>query len=161
MSLLGAVQIDLRSRSSLGSSSNLSGIGQSWPPGKWHPTPPYIVFLRSFGPQRYCISCACLILRHPSSSDFGGWPHQYSFFWGRSSLHLFLGAWWPKTDGEMIYLKIIISMSPYAKIRGRKISTNQTCTRYTISLWAKQMNNYKIRRNRTPPSRQSRLTKTQ
>ena len=41
------------------------------------------------------------------------------------------------------------------------MSTNQTCTRYTIWLWAKRMNNYKRRRHRKPLYRRSRLTETQ
>ena len=68
MSGLGAAQNDLIRRSYLGSSGNLSGLGQYWP------------IVHSFGPQWDCISCACLIHRHPSSSDFGVWPHQYYFF---------------------------------------------------------------------------------
>ena len=40
---------------------------------------PSLVVVRLFGPQLDCISCACLIGRHPSSSDFGGWHHRYFF----------------------------------------------------------------------------------
>ena len=43
-------------------------------------------------PQLNCISCACMIRRHHSSSTFGGWSHQYYFYRGRSYLHLFLRA---------------------------------------------------------------------
>ena len=48
-----------------------------------------------------------------------------------------------------------IMMKPSAKIWRRRIAINQTCTRSMISLWSKQMNNYKIRRRRTPPFRRS------
>ena len=77
------------SRSSLGSSGNLLGLGKYWPPGKWHTTPPSLLVVRLFGPQWDCISYACLICRHPSYSDFFRWPHQcfsevghlYIWFW--------------------------------------------------------------------------------
>ena len=43
-------------------------------------------------------------------------------------------------------------MKPSTKIWGRRISMNQKCTRSTFLLWAKPMNNHKIRQSRTPPS---------
>ena len=53
-----------------------------------------------------------------------------------------------------------ISMRPSAKIRVIRMSTNQICTRYKISLWAKRTNNNKRRRRRTPISRLLRMTDT-
>ena len=41
--------------------------------------PPSIVFVQQFDPRLDCISCACLIRRHPPSLTFGGCPHRYSF----------------------------------------------------------------------------------
>ena len=55
MSGLGAAQIDLRNRSSSGSSGNQLGICQSLTPGKWRLTPPSLVVGRSFGPKFDCI----------------------------------------------------------------------------------------------------------
>ena len=67
MSGLGVVHIGLRSRSSSGSSGNLLGIGQSLPPRKWRPMPPFLVLVRLFIPLLDYIYCACLIGINPLS----------------------------------------------------------------------------------------------
>ena len=72
-----------------------------------------------------------------------------------------LGTERPKTDGEMTYLKKRISMRPSARILVRRMSINQTCTRYTISLWAIRINSHKRRWRRAPLYTRSRMTKTQ
>ena len=57
-----------------------------------------------------------------------------------------LGTECPKTNGDMTYPDKNNIYEAIWKIWGRRMSTNQTCTRYIISLWSKQMNNYKKRR---------------
>ena len=94
---LGAAQTDLRIRASLGSSGNQSGLGQSWPPGRWRPTPPSLVVVHLFVPQWDYMPCACIICRHPPSSAFRRWPHWFYFFRSRSSLILFFGWSVPKS----------------------------------------------------------------
>ena len=88
---LGADRTDMIKRASLVSPGNLLDLGQSWPPGKWPLMPTSIVVIHLFGPQWDCRSCACLIRRHPSSSDFGKWIHWCSFL-KVSNLYIYFWA---------------------------------------------------------------------
>ena len=52
-----AIHIELRIRSSLGSSGTQWGIGLTWPPGRWCPMLTYPEIARLSDPQEYCRSC--------------------------------------------------------------------------------------------------------
>ena len=86
---------NLRRRASSGSSSNPLGISKYWPPERWCPKPPFLGIFHWFDLRWDCRSFACPNHRHPFSLDFGRWLNWCYSYQGKSSLHLFWGAWWP------------------------------------------------------------------